>query len=310
MRTLRAITLLATLLAFLGIAAPHVCALGDGSAFPNSCATTVGATSYTLAGPTAGKIAQATTNFTAQPVGSVSPSVVVTPNDATHHGVFNPATITLAGSGAQTFTYQAFLSGTYNLSATNAGGLTDPAAISFAIANLYQAVGYPGFTSGWFANAGTLATGISGDPWGGANAARFTENTANSAHALGPTTAVTISPNTNYTAWALVKRGTGSRNAALKFVDDSFAQQRSGVFDLGTCAFLADDSSGGGTLTDHVSFSGAPMGANWCFLIIRANVGNFTLGDVLIYEYSGTSQNYTGDGSSSLIVYGLGLQPT
>lgn len=91
----------------------------------------------TLSGPTTGTVGVASSNFT---VGTDNPiqsgSVVVTPSDGGGGGTFTPASATLNSSTATaTFTYTAASAGTYTISASNNGGLSNPSPISFVASN-------------------------------------------------------------------------------------------------------------------------------------------------------------------------------
>ena len=94
------------------------------------------ATAYTLAGPASGAVGTASGAFTVTANGSLASAVTVTPSDAGAGGSFAPAGETLAASAttapSASFTYTPAATGTKTIATTNTGGLTDPAAVSYA----------------------------------------------------------------------------------------------------------------------------------------------------------------------------------
>lgn len=83
-------------------------------------------------GPSAGVVGVASTNFTVSANGTISGSVIVTPNDNGGGGAFTPTTVTLSsGAPSAPFTYTPASSGVKTISATNNGGLTNPADIPY-----------------------------------------------------------------------------------------------------------------------------------------------------------------------------------
>jgi hypothetical protein len=111
----------------------------DGSlADPASVAFTCVATTYTLTGPSSGLVSVASTNFTvALPAGGVLlATVTVTPHESGigTGGTFTPTTVNLTtGAPSATFTFTPGSSGTKTISATNNGGLTDPANLTYTV---------------------------------------------------------------------------------------------------------------------------------------------------------------------------------
>ena len=92
------------------------------------------ATAITKSGPTAGNIAAASTNFTVGANGTITGTVAVTPSDSGGGGTFTPTSVSIStGSPTGTFTYTPGTSGTKSISVTNNGGLTNPAASSYAV---------------------------------------------------------------------------------------------------------------------------------------------------------------------------------
>ncbi len=94
------------------------------------------ATGYSLSGPSSGVVSVASSSFTVASNGTLASAVTVTPSDAGGGGSFAPATETLAANPTNTssasFTYTPASTGTKTLSTTNTGGLTNPAAVSYA----------------------------------------------------------------------------------------------------------------------------------------------------------------------------------
>lgn len=262
-----------------------------------------GATTYTFAGPNGGVIDQTTTNYTVQPVGSLSTSVVVTPSDASHGGIFAPTTVTMSGAGAQSFTYTPLQPGTYNLSVANGGGLTNPSPISFTVANLLP--GYPGFTTGWTSTGDVaLTTGIAGDPFGGSAAAKLTEDGATSPHAIITSTPFAETAFSSHIMSTWIKAGTGSaRNVALSMADSTNAAQITGVFDPVACTFVFDASSNGAVVSHSANVINS-----WCLVQITGTLGNFTSANALVYVFNGTNFSYAGDGTSNVLIYGASMQ--
>jgi hypothetical protein len=99
-------------------------------------ATTL-ATGYSMTGPSSGTVGVASTNFTVTltPAGYTVPGpVTVTPHEAGTGtaGTFTPTTVNLTtGSPSATFTFTPGSTGAKTISATNSGGLTDPANLTY-----------------------------------------------------------------------------------------------------------------------------------------------------------------------------------
>lgn len=90
-------------------------------------------TGYSFSGPSSGDVSVPSTNFTVTLLpGSLSGSVIITPNDSGDGGVFTPSTVALTeASPSATFTYTPASTGTKTLACTNNRGLTDPANLSY-----------------------------------------------------------------------------------------------------------------------------------------------------------------------------------
>jgi hypothetical protein len=104
---------------------------------------TLVATAVTLAGPSTGTVAVASTNFTVGANGPITGTVVVTPSDAGAGGTFTPTSVSInSGSPTGTFTYTAASTGAKTISVTNDGGLSNPGSLTYTatVAALYTRV--------------------------------------------------------------------------------------------------------------------------------------------------------------------------
>lgn len=94
-----------------------------------------GATAVTMTGPTTGTAGTPSTNFTVGANGAITGTVTVTPADGGAGGTFTPASVAISsGTTTATFTYTASSAGVKTISATNDGGLTNPANITYTAA--------------------------------------------------------------------------------------------------------------------------------------------------------------------------------
>lgn len=120
------------------------------------------ATSYTLTGPAAGLVNQASSVFTVQPDGAFTGNVTITPSSG--FGL-SPVVKTFGGSSAgQTFTLTPTATGTVTLTPTNDGGLTDPSPLDYDVADAPANTGHVVFlgdslTYGENASSGQGTTG-------------------------------------------------------------------------------------------------------------------------------------------------------
>lgn len=90
------------------------------------------ATDITMTGPSGGQVGVASAAFTVGANGTISGSHTVTPSDGGAGGTFSPTTVTIsAGTPTATFTYTPSTVGARTISATDAGGYTAPATISY-----------------------------------------------------------------------------------------------------------------------------------------------------------------------------------
>ncbi len=95
--------------------------------------STSAATTYTMTGPTTGRVGSPSGPFTVtMSPGSVSGAVIVTPHDASGGGTFAPTTVSLTNTvRSATFTYNAANTSSHSITVTNNGGLSNPSPITF-----------------------------------------------------------------------------------------------------------------------------------------------------------------------------------
>lgn len=171
------------------------------------------------------------------------------------------------------------------------------------IPNLFP--GYPTFpASFWAATRATLATGIAGDPLGGSQAVRLTEDTtATNSHFLGNVSATPIAPNGVITIEAFIKVGSsGTRNFLIDITDGSFTNGFFAGFNPSTGAVVTSGGTGTGTL---IAASSVSAGNGWFRVWAQGTIGsNAATAELFLELASGTVTNYTGDGASNLLFYG------
>lgn len=283
--------------------------LNEGCALPRSggypCGSTTG-TTYTLSGPTSvAAINTTSTAFTVAGIGTAS--ATITPNDSSHGGVFSPATVTLNNQSPQNFTYTPLQAGTYNIATTNSGTLTNPTPISFTTAPSI-APGYPAMTVGWAASHdGTITTAQAGDPFGGANATKIGEGTANDYHTLASSGITTVSGQ-NYTMSIMVHAGSGgsTRTLEAQLVDNvNFASGLDLVVDPVACT-VSTGGWGGFTIASSNQRT-ANLGSGWCLAQVTGSI-NVTSAIIQLFLLNGGNETYAGDGASNLLVYGPALE--
>lgn len=275
------------------------CALVKSGGYP--CPGSGGATSYTLTGPATGTIGIVSSNYTV--TGNGTTNAVVTPADASHGGVFNPTTVTLNNNAPVTFTYDPLQVGTYNISTTNGGGLSNPAAISFSVSNALS--GYPSFVqpSPFQLNDTTVTNGVAGDPFGGSNASNLVEDNVATYHYIfqnyTDTSGITRSVS------AFVKNNSGTRNAIISLCDTGFSACFQGTWTPSTCTLVQTGVQGTGIIN---STTEKAISNGWCLVSITGTLGAFTSVEFGLSLANGTTQNYQGDGTSSLLIYGASIQ--
>lgn len=98
----------------------------------NSAGVATGATATTMTGPTSGVASAASTAFTVAANGTITGTVVVTPNDGGAGGTFTPTTVSISsGTPTGTFTYTPSSAGAKTIGTTNNGSLSNPATITY-----------------------------------------------------------------------------------------------------------------------------------------------------------------------------------
>lgn len=267
-----------------------------------------GAGTYTLSGPSSGGYDVASSNFSVQAVGSFSSSTTITPHDGGNGGIFAPTSLTLTGSNVGTFTYTPLKFGSFSITTTNNRSLTDPSGITYGTGS-NVVPGYPGYTSSQGTTDLTLATGLSGDPFGASQAASVTEDTAPTArHVEYTTPCSTDTANTARTIYTMIKPGTGTRNIDLAVYSCDSSAGFGAAFNPPTGVYLSNFSYGGATVSAG-SCSNTGLASGWWLCQINGTLGNFTSVFYSLIMDQGTFINdYTGDGSSSVLVYGPVVQ--
>jgi hypothetical protein len=147
------------------------------------------ATAVTLSGPSSGLVGSASTNFTAGANGTITGTVVVTPNDSSGGGTFSPTTVSISsGSPTGTFTYTPGSGGAKSIGVTNDGSLTNPSAITYtaSAATTYTVTGPSGGGVGVASTNFTVTRGSGGvvgnvtvTPSDGGGGGTFTPTTVN-----------------------------------------------------------------------------------------------------------------------------------
>jgi hypothetical protein len=187
-------------------------------------------TTYTLAGPSSGKISVASTNFTvALPGGGALASpVTITPSDGGAGGTFTPTTVNLSTAApSATFTYTPSSYGARTISVTNSGTLTNPANLTYtSLAATYTlsgpgsgGVGTPStnFTVALPAG-GVLLSAVTITPNDSANGGTFTPTTVNLTTAA-PSATFTYTPaSTGAKTIAVTNSGTLTNPGSLSYV--------------------------------------------------------------------------------------------
>lgn len=276
------------------------CALVKSGGQP--CGSSGAATSYSLTGPSNLTLNQASSNYTLLANGSTS--AIVTPSDASHSGIFTPATINLANTSPVSFTYIPLQTGTFNISTTNGGGLSNPSPISVTIPNL--APGYPGMLTGWSVqNGSTFTTGVTGGPFGAANAASVQEDASNGYHDIVSST-ITLTANQSYLISAIIKQSVGTRNVDVVLIEPGSTAAVAGVFNPSNGTFVGDSSWGGASIASTASRS---LGSGWFLVQMQGTLGNFTSATFNFFMDADTGVGtYQGDNSSTVLVNGPAIQ--
>jgi hypothetical protein len=99
----------------------------------NTTPSTPVATSYTFTGPTSGNVNSASANFTVTPNGNYTGTITITPSGTGSTGL-TAKVLTFSNSAvSQSFTIVPTVAGSITLTATNKGGLTNPARLTYTV---------------------------------------------------------------------------------------------------------------------------------------------------------------------------------
>lgn len=131
------------------------------------------------------------------------------------------------------------------------------------------------------------------------------ENTGNSDHRAGYLS-ISVSAATNYCVSFQVKRGVGNRNVYVQLYD-GVANGFSATFNLDTFAVITNVAFGGGAFV-RASVTALPGGWALCQITGNSSTWNASLANALILFCAGSTQSYTGDGTSSLIISGYQVE--
>lgn len=160
--------------------------------------------------------------------------------------------------------------------------------------------------AGWSADdpSGGAYAGVQPDPLGGVTAIYRTEGTSTGIHNAYTTNLSGFNFADRWTGSIYVKRRTGTRNVRLRLQSPG-SNGGGAVYDLATGAVVSS------TLEDGVVASGIEPCANgwwrlWVTATYRATGANVPL--IAVYTYSGTNISYTGDGSSSILLWGAHVE--
>jgi hypothetical protein len=105
----------------------------SSSSFTTSAAA---ATAVTISGPSGGLVNVASTNFTVGANGTITGTVTVTPAPSAD-GTFSPTSVNISsGTPTATFTFTPNSTGAKNITVTNNGGLSNPAAHVYTVTSL------------------------------------------------------------------------------------------------------------------------------------------------------------------------------
>ena len=151
------------------------------------------------------------------------------------------------------------------------------------------------FSTGYFATDVTVTTNTTASPDGTTTADTITEGVQNNLHRVGQNFSATSG--TSYTASIFCKAGNGTRNLAILF-GCGFGEQEV-VFNVnnGTIVF---SSGATGTITNY--------GNGWYRCTATATSDSTTNTCAQFQLRSGTVQYYTGNGTSSLILWGAQVE--
>ena len=160
----------------------------------------------------------------------------------------------------------------------------------------------------WNKNNATVSTNTTISPDGQTTADTLTEDTSVSEHFTNQQTSKTAT-NIQYTFSAYVKRGTsGTRNVSVAITDGTTGGYEA-VFDPDDGAILI---AARGIATTTGWTAGAATATNagngWWRFAFTVTTNTSTRADGILYLVDGTTNSYTGNGSSNLFVWGAQLE--
>jgi hypothetical protein len=158
----------------------------------------------------------------------------------------------------------------------------------------------------WSKSNATITANATTAPDGTTTADKLIENTATAVHTFH-NVGIAITGTTIYTASVHVKAA-GRTQGQLSFVSNTFLQQITTTFDLVAKTTSAAFVGIGTGLTD-LSASIEELHDGWFRVSVTGALNNgMTTGGVSVRTASAGSNNYTGDGSSGLYVWGAQLE--
>jgi hypothetical protein len=155
----------------------------------------------------------------------------------------------------------------------------------------------------WTKSASSITANSTISPSGLTDADSLIENTANSSHQVFQTITSVNGANA-YTATIYIKQNT-NRNAAIRVQDGAFTYGQAVVtYNLNTGALISQNVSGNGAI---LSTSATLVSGYYRIqLTFTINLSTSFRYDVLIVN--GTSNSYTGDGTSGIVIYGAQIE--
>lgn len=170
---------------------------------------------------------------------------------------------------------------------------------------IYDSTSLAGSTGG--AGGGTLTVGGSPSPDCATNGSTFVEDTSTGLHSIEVTGGVITHNLTaaSLTATIYVRQGVGTRESWLVYYDQTLGQDTLVVVNPTTCtaAIAATTNFAGATASS--TETAEPGG--WCKVTLNTNPVTLTGIFVFLINFNGSTDSYAGDGTSSLLYWGLGL---
>ena len=160
----------------------------------------------------------------------------------------------------------------------------------------------------WNKNNATVSTNTTISPDGQTTADTLTEDTSVSEHFTNQQTSKTAT-NIQYTFSAYVKRGTsGTRNVSVAITDGTTGGYEA-VFDPDDGAILVAARGIASTTGWTAGAATATNAGNgWWRFAFTVTTNTSTRADGILYLVNGTTNSYTGNGSSNLFVWGAQLE--